>query len=145
MIEQVSRKLNISNPGLSNPFPEHSLQNCPQKVWMSSLLMIIFVLSILLQESYCEWISWHTNINILVEFFDMCCSVYSKAAWLLLLLAGYGQEYLPIPIVDIPDWTCQTQEKGKGRRREKMLGRHFIWLKEDLEVEKILLMMVTAK
>ena len=49
----------------------------------------------------------------------MCCSVYSKAAWLLLLLAGYGQEYLPIPIVDIPDWTCQTQEKGKGRRREK--------------------------
>ena len=49
----------------------------------------------------------------------MCCSVYSKAAWILLLLAGYGQEYLPIPIVDIPDWTCHRRKKrereGEGK------------------------------
>ena len=113
-------KQSISNPGLSNPFLEHSLQNCHQKVWMSSLLMIIFVLSILLQKSYCEWISWHTNINMLVEFFDICCSVYynkrsidtTAFGWLWPGIASHA--HTKHTRLDLP----QKQQKEKGRRRE---------------------------
>ena len=38
-----------------------------------------------------------------------------------------------MPILDILDWIshrCKKREKEGGR---KMLGRHFIWIKEDLE------------
>ena len=45
-------------------------------------------------------------------------------------LAGCGEEYPAMPILDIPDWTCKKREReGEG----KMFDCHFIWLKEDLE------------
>ena len=52
---------------------------------------------------------------------------------ILLLLAGWGQEYPAMPILDIPDWTCHRRKKREREGEGKMLGRHFIWLKEDLE------------
>ena len=46
-----------------------------------------------------------------------------------MLLAGCGEEYPAMPILDIPDWTCKKREReGEG----KMFDCHFIWLK-DLE------------
>ena len=52
-----------------------------------------------------------------------------KVALILLLLAGCGEEYPAMPILDIPDWTCKKREReGEG----KMFDCHFIWLK-DLE------------
>ena len=38
-----------------------------------------------------------------------------------------------MPILDIPDWTCHRRKKREREGEGKMLGRHFIWLKEDLE------------
>ena len=38
-----------------------------------------------------------------------------------------------MPILDIPDWTCHRHRKRKREGEGKMLGRHFIWLKEGLE------------
>ena len=52
---------------------------------------------------------------------------------ILLLLAGCGQECPAMPILDIPDWTCHRHRKRKREGEGKMLGRHFIWLKEGLE------------
>ena len=52
---------------------------------------------------------------------------------ILLLLAGCGQEYPAMPILDIPDWTCHRCQKREREGKWKVLGRHFIWLKEDLE------------
>ena len=52
---------------------------------------------------------------------------------ILLFLAGYGQEYPAMPILDIPHWTCHRHKKRERKGKGKMLGCHFIWLKEDLE------------
>ena len=52
---------------------------------------------------------------------------------ILLLLAGCGQEYPTMPILGIPGWTCHRRKKTEREGEGKMLGRHFIWLKEDLE------------
>ena len=52
---------------------------------------------------------------------------------ILLLLAGCGQEYPAMPILDTPDWTCHKHKKREREGEGKMLGHHFIWLKEDLE------------
>ena len=52
---------------------------------------------------------------------------------ILLLLCGCGQEYPAMPILEIPDWTCHRRKKREREGEGKMLGRHFIWLKEDLE------------
>ena len=38
-----------------------------------------------------------------------------------------------MPILGIPDWTCHRRKKTEREGEGKMLGRHFIWLKEDLE------------
>ena len=38
-----------------------------------------------------------------------------------------------MPTLDIPDWTCHRRKKREREGEGKMLGRHFIWLKEDLE------------
>ena len=48
-------------------------------------------------------------------------------------LAGCGQEYRTMPILDIPDWTCHRCHKIEREDEGKMLGPHFFWLKEDLE------------
>ena len=52
---------------------------------------------------------------------------------ILLLLAGCGQECPAMPILNIPDWTCHRRRKRKREGKGKMLGRHFMWLKEGLE------------
>ena len=39
-----------------------------------------------------------------------------------------------MPTLDIPDWTCHRRKKREREGEGKMLGRHFIWLKEDLQV-----------
>ena len=52
---------------------------------------------------------------------------------ILLLLAGCGQEYPAMPILDIPDWTCHRWKKRERECKGKMLADPFIWLKEDLE------------
>ena len=54
-------------------------------------------------------------------------------AWILLLLAGSGQEYPVMPILDIPDWTCHRRKKRERKGEGKMLGCHLIWLKENLQ------------
>ena len=38
-----------------------------------------------------------------------------------------------MPILNIPDLTCHRNNKRKREGEGKMLGRHFIWLKEGLE------------
>ena len=38
-----------------------------------------------------------------------------------------------MPILGIPGWTCHRRKKTEREGEGKMLGRHFIWLKEDLE------------
>ena len=47
-------------------------------------------------------------------------------------MAGGGQEYSAMPILDILDWTCHKCKKREREGEGKMLGCHFIWLKEDL-------------
>ena len=36
-------------------------------------------------------------------------------------------------ILDIPDWNCHRRKKREREGEGKILGCHFIWLKEDLE------------
>ena len=50
-----------------------------------------------------------------------------------MLLAGGFQEYPAMPILYILDWICHRFKKREREGEGKMLGRHFIWLKEDLE------------
>ena len=38
-----------------------------------------------------------------------------------------------MPILGIPGWTCHRRKKTEREGEGKMLGRHFIWLKEDLQ------------
>ena len=52
---------------------------------------------------------------------------------ILLPFAGCHQEYPAMPILDIPDWTCYRRKKREREGKGKMLGRHFIWLIENLE------------
>ena len=81
--------------------------------------MIIFVLPIVLQKSYCEWKSWHTNINMLVELFDMFQCTLMKGS---IDTIAFGWLWSRIPShahtrhtrLEMP----QKQEKGKGRQRE---------------------------